>query len=415
MESNVRSYCRSFPVTFTHASGSHLYASGNKFLDFMTGAGTMIYGHNDPDMKAALLEYISSNGITHSLDLMTGAKANFMNTFYENILAPRGMEKMKIMFCGPTGTNGIEAAIKLARKYTGRTHVASFTNGFHGCSLGALALTGAKGHRENSDPVLTHTLRFPYDGYYGHADTIGMIDKLLSDPSGGVPIPAAIVVEAVQGEGGLNVASKDWMKGLRDLCNKHGIVMISDEVQTGVGRTGKFFAFEHSDVIPDIVVLSKGISGYGQPMTIILHHPELDVYDPAEHNGTFRGNNLAFVTSAVMLNKYWNPENVGDRLHYLGSHSEFLHERLQDIVDLSYGKILRVKGIGFMLGLECANPELAQSIKRECFNSGLILELCGPSDEVVKLMPPVNIEFKDLMEGIDIIESVTQGLIHASS
>ena len=260
-ESRVRSYCRSFPVVFKQAQGAELVTQdGKRYIDFLAGAGTLNYGHNHPVLKQALLEYIESDGITHGLDMYTEAKERFLETFNRLILEPRGMGDYRMQFTGPTGTNAVEAAMKLARKVTGRNNIISFTNGFHGCSIGALAATGNQHHRGGSGIGLSDVSRMPYANYFGDkTNTIGMMDKLLSDPSSGIDKPAAVIVEVVQGEGGLNTASAEWMRKLEKLCRKHEMLLIVDDIQAGCGRTGTFFSFEEMGIQPDIVTLSVAV------------------------------------------------------------------------------------------------------------------------------------------------------------
>ncbi len=309
LESEVQSYARSFPVTFDKAQGEHLYSTdGKQYIDFLAGAGTLNYGHNNPVLKQALVDYIMRDGITHGLDMHTQAKGDFLQAFNEHILAPRDMT-YTFQFTGPTGTNAVEAALKLARKVTGRTSIVSFTNGFHGVTLGAVAATGNSHHRGGAGVALGDVTRMPFCGYYGRdADSLKMMDKLLSDPSSGVDLPAAMIVEPVQGEGGLNVANNDWLRGLEKLCRKHEILLIVDDIQAGCGRTGTYFSFEASGIKPDIITMSKSLSGYGLPFAIVLIRPDLDIWEPGEHNGTFRGNNHAFITAAAAIRHYWKDD-----------------------------------------------------------------------------------------------------------
>src|SRR5690606_11566241 len=268
MESEVRSYSRSFPITFNRASGSHIYdQQGRRYLDFLAGAGTLSYGHNNPQLKRALIAYIERDGITHGLDMQTSAKADFLRTLDERILTPRDMDYV-VQFTGPTGTNAVEAAMKLARNITGRENIIAFTNGFHGVTLGAVAATGNKHHRGGAGVALGGITRLPFDGYLGDYDTTQMLDKMLGDASSGVDLPAAVILETVQGEGGLNVASDEWLRSLEAICKKYGVLLIVDDIQAGCGRTGTFFSFEKTGIVPDIITLSKALSGYGLPFAV---------------------------------------------------------------------------------------------------------------------------------------------------
>ena len=305
MESNVQSYARSFPNIWKRALNAELWdIDGRRYLDFLAGAGSLNYGHNNPILKQALLSYIESDAITHSLDLHTVAKEAFLQAMESIILQPRGLDYV-VQFTGPTGTNAVEAALKIARKVTGRTNIISFTNGFHGVSVGALAATGNQHFRRAAGVALQGVTVMPYDGYFGsNVDTIAYIDRLLTDPSSGIDEPAAMIIELVQGEGGLNSARLDWLKRLQALCQRKKILLIVDDVQAGCGRTGTFFSFEIAGLKPDIVTMSKSISGYGVPFAIVLLERSLDQWRPGEHNGTFRGNNHAFVTGAAAFEQY---------------------------------------------------------------------------------------------------------------
>ncbi|MBW2941114.1 diaminobutyrate--2-oxoglutarate transaminase [Zhongshania aquimaris] len=401
LESEVQSYARSFPVTFDKAQGEHLYdTDGKQYIDFLAGAGTLNYGHNNPVLKQALVDYIMRDGITHGLDMHTAAKGDFLQAFNEHILAPRDME-YTFQFTGPTGTNAVEAALKLARKVTGRTSIVSFTNGFHGVTLGAVAATGNSHHRGGAGVALGDVNRMPYCGYYGRdADSLKMMDKLLSDPSSGVDLPAAMIVEPVQGEGGLNVANNDWLRGLEKLCRKHDILLIVDDIQAGCGRTGTFFSFEASGIKPDIITMSKSLSGYGLPFAIVLLRPDLDVWEPGEHNGTFRGNNHAFITAAAAIRHYWTDEKFAADIV---EKSAIVSHRFKKISDRYGVTQMQPKGRGMMQGLACRDGETADEIGRACFERGLVIETCGNRGQVVKVFCPLTIEKAELVRGLDIL------------
>ncbi len=405
-ESEVRSYCRSFPVIFDKAQGVYLYsADGKAYLDFLAGAGTLNYGHNNPIIKQALLDYISNDGITHGLDMYTKAKEQFLKALNKYILEPRGLDYV-CMFTGPTGTNAVEAALKLARKIKGRTDILSFTNGFHGCSLGSLAVTGNSSKRLAAGLPSQGVQRLPYSGYFGRdADTLAMMDKLLSDPSSGFDLPAAVIFEPIQGEGGLNAASTEWMQGLAALCKKHDILLIADNIQCGNGRSGQFFSFEEAGIVPDIVTCSKSLSGYGLPFAITLIKPELDEWTPGEHNGTFRGNNHAFITAAKTLETYWADDSFAKEVQHK---SEILKQRLEAIAaKFDDPSLIFAKGRGFMRGLQIKNGELAAEITQACFEQQLIIETSGSEDQVVKCLIPLTISEQDLHKGLDILEKCT--------
>src|SRR5436190_7416239 len=302
LESDVRSYCRSFPASFTRAKGARLTADdGRTYIDFLAGAGALNYGHNHERIKGAILEYLAADGVIQGLDLHTPAKAAFLETFERLILEPRGLS-YKVQFTGPTGTNAVEAAFKLARKATGRTGIFAFAGGYHGHSLGGLAATANRDHRAAAGVPLDNVTFMPFPfGQTAQIDTLGYLEAVLNDSHSGVELPAAVIVETVQGEGGVCVAPAEWMQRLRRICDDHGILLIVDDIQAGCGRTGPFFSFERAGIVPDLVTVSKSISGYGLPMSLVLMRPELDVWQPAEHTGTFRGNQLAFVAAEAAL------------------------------------------------------------------------------------------------------------------
>ncbi|WP_338722055.1 diaminobutyrate--2-oxoglutarate transaminase [Devosia sp. XK-2] len=406
VESRVRSYSRSFPKVFDRALGATIYDTQDRaFIDFLAGCSTLNYGHNDPDLKSALIEYISNDGIAHGLDMFTDAKEHFLSTFERLILRPRGMTH-QLQFTGPTGANAVEAAMKLARKVTGRTNVIAFTNGFHGVTLGALAATGNGKHRGGASIPLAGVTRAAYDGYHGpDIDTADLLDRQLSDPSSGVDAPAAIIVETVQGEGGLNAASPEWLRRIEAIAKKHGALFIVDDIQAGCGRTGGFFSFDGLGLSPDIVTMAKSLSGMGLPLAVTLIKPEHDIWKPAEHNGTFRGNNHAFVTAAAALEKFWSDDTfingVQEKARYLG-------ERLAAIAD-THGLV--TKGRGMMVGIDAGSGENAAAICKACFAKGLIIETSGSFDEVVKVLCPLTISLDQLTAGLDIMESAFDAVL----
>jgi len=411
IESEVQSYARSFPRIFHKAQGEYLYdEDGTQYLDFLAGAGTLNYGHNNPHFKGALLKYIEDDGITHGLDLHTRAKGEFLETFNENILKPRSLDYI-VQFTGPTGTNAVEAAIKLARNATGRHNIVSFTNGFHGVTLGALSATGNSLHRGAAGVNLGGTSRMPYDGYLGeNIDTTAYLDKVLSDSSSGVDAPAAVIVETVQGEGGINVASFEWLRNLQDVCRKHNVLLIVDDIQAGCGRTGKFFSFEEAGIAPDIVTMSKSISGYGLPFAVVLFRPDLDLWKPGEHNGTFRGNNLAFVTAKAAIDTFWQDDKFSQDVVRKG---DYMSQRLNTIVE-KYGEgNFTSRGRGMFQGINCVNGDLAGKITRKAFKKGMIIETSGADDQVVKFLCPLIISDENLRRGIDIVENAIREVCSA--
>ncbi|TDD14462.1 diaminobutyrate--2-oxoglutarate transaminase [Nonomuraea diastatica] len=399
-ESEVRSYCRGWPATFRKATGSHLYdEEGRPFLDFFAGAGTLNYGHNNPHLKENLLEYLSGDNIIHSLDMYTVAKREFLETFRDVILKPRGLD-YRVQFPGPGGANAVEAALKLARKYTGRNTVVSFTNAFHGMSLGALAVTGNSMKRRSAGIPL-QTLAMPFDNYLdGQTPDFLLFERLLADSGSGLDTPAAVIVETVQGEGGLNAASPEWLRGLSELCRQHEILLIVDDIQMGCGRTGPFFSFEQAGITPDIVCLSKSLSGYGLPFAVTLLKPELDVWDPGEHNGTFRGPNPAFVTATAAMQHFWADDGMEKQTI---AKSEQVQEALDRVAAAHPEGVSGTRGRGLAQGLAFTEPAHASAVCAAAFERNLLLETSGPESEVVKLLPPLTSTPDELAEGLDII------------
>ncbi|MDA0142878.1 diaminobutyrate--2-oxoglutarate transaminase [Vibrio sp. RW] len=400
-ESNVRSYSNSFPVTFSKSKGCWLETKqGDRYLDFLAGAGSLNYGHNNPILKQALLEYIEMDGITHGLDMHSEAKAEFLEALSRFILEPRALD-YKVQFTGPTGTNAVEAAIKLAKKVKGRSSIVAFTNGFHGCTAGALAATGNQHHRQGAGSDLNNVTRLPFEGY-ADIDGLKLFETMLTDNSAGMDKPAAVLLETVQGEGGLNVASNEWLQRLSKICKAHDILLIVDDIQAGCGRTGTFFSFEPSGIKPDIVTLSKSISGYGLPMAIVLLKPELDKWEPGEHNGTFRGNNHAFITAAKVLEIYWANDDFETHVqHCSGLVDEVIQRNIKRYPEL----FVQRKGRGMMIGIECKDGNTADDIAKTCFNNGMVIETAGPNDEILKFFCPLTISESELIQGLTIFEN----------
>ncbi|MFI5783621.1 diaminobutyrate--2-oxoglutarate transaminase [Nocardia sp. NPDC051570] len=398
LESNVRGYCRSWPTLFDTAQGAWLRDGGGRdYLDFFAGAGALNYGHNNPVLKQALLDYIARDGITHGLDMSTVAKQHLLETINTVLLDPRGLD-YKVQFPGPTGANAVEAALKLARKVTGRTTILNFTNAFHGMTLGALSVTGNAAKRAGAGVPLVHVNPMPYDGYLEGADELAWMEKVLDDSSSGVDKPAAVIVETVQGEGGVNVSRPEWLRRLSELCSARGILLIVDDVQMGCGRTGPFFSFEAAGITPDIVTLSKSIGGYGLPLALVLMRRDLDQWAPGEHNGTFRGNNPAFVTATAALEHFWSDQRLEEATAVKG-------ERIrQSFTELSANYTgVSTRGRGLVHGLVFDDASQAGKVSRIAFEKGLLVETSGAEDEVVKLLPPLTITTDELDHGLGIL------------
>ncbi|GAA4101707.1 MULTISPECIES: diaminobutyrate--2-oxoglutarate transaminase [Streptomyces] len=406
-ESAVRSYSRAFPALFTSAKGDLLTsADGSRYIDFLAGAGTLNYGHNPDLIKEELIAYLEHDGIVHGLDLATSAKAAFLEALRTHILEPRGLD-YKVQFTSPSGTNAVEAALKVARLATGRTNVIAFGGGFHGVSTGSLAATGAQYYRQGLESTLPQVTHIPYpDSPQGEFDSIGLLRRLLDDPSSGVDKPAAVLLETVQGEGGVWVAPVPFLKELRALCDSHGILLVVDDIQAGCGRTGSFFSFERAGITPDLVTLSKSIGGYGLPMAIVLIKPEYDIWRPGQHNGTFRGNQLAFVAAAAAIRHYWSDNAFAKQIR---TKSELVSDFLDRQIAAPFGA--RVRGLGLMRAVDLGEvPGVeAADVSRRCFEKGLIIETCGRHDEVLKLLPPLTISQVNLSAGLNtLVDALTE-------
>lgn len=405
MESEVRGYVRSFPTVFDVAKGSELFdENGTRYIDFFAGAGVLNYGHNHPMITEALIEHLQHNGIVHGLDKATIAKRSFLQKFRDTILAPRNLQ-YKVQFTGPTGTNAVETALKLARMVKRRSNVIAFTNGYHGLTMGALAATGNYFYKDESYGSRSNTAFMPFDGFLGEdVDTIDYLRKFLSDGSSGVDLPAAIIVETVQGEGGVNVARIEWLKKLEQLCREFDILLIIDDIQVGNGRTGTFFSFERAGIHPDMVTLSKSIGG-GLPMALLLMRPELDQWQPGEHTGTFRGNNLAFIAATQALS-FWDNDDLSKAVEYKG---KLIREELEKIAGEFPEFEPKVRGLGMIWGLEMS-PGVASDTSAEAFTRGMVIETSGADDQVLKFLPSLLIEEDLLHEGLGIIRDSLQAL-----
>ncbi|MFY9075084.1 diaminobutyrate--2-oxoglutarate transaminase [Malaciobacter mytili] len=408
LESEVRGYIRSFPTIFNKAKGAKLTdEQGVEYIDFFAGAGTLNYGHNNEQISKALVEYIQNDGIIHGLDMATTAKKEFMQTFDSLILKPRNLE-YKLQFTGPTGTNAVETALKLARLVKGRSNIVAFTNGYHGLSQGSLAVTGNNEYRDESYISRINATFMPFDGYFEDMNTLKYFRKFLEDGSSGMDLPAAVILETIQGEGGINVASKKWLQELEAICREFDILLIIDDIQVGNGRSGEFFSFEFAGINPDMVTLSKSIGG-GLPMALLLFKPDLDQWKPGEHTGTFRGNNLAFVASKVSLENYWQNEDLSNAVKYK---EKILKQFLEKIAQKYKNEYeIKIRGRGLAYGFEVKNDKsIASELSSYCFEEKLIIETCGSDSQVVKFLPPLVIDEELLKEGLSRFEKAVDRL-----
>ena len=408
MESEVRGYVRSFPAVFSTARGAEMFDEhGKRYIDFFAGAGTLNYGHNNPFITDAMIEYLQNGGVVHGLDKATVAKRAFLIKLRDTILAPRNLQ-YKVQFTGPTGANAVETALKLARMVKRRSNIISFTNGYHGLTLGALAVTGNYYYKDESYGSRSNTAFMPYDGFLGQGvNTIDYMRRFLEEGSSGVDLPAAVIVETVQGEGGVNVASIEWLQQLEALCREFDILLIIDDIQVGNGRTGAFFSFERAGIYPDMVTLSKAIGG-GLPMALLLMRPDLDQWRPGEHTGTFRGNNLAFVAATQALS-YWDNEDLAQAVRHKG---ELMRTELERMSGKFPELDIKLRGLGMIWGLALPQTGVAGEASREAFERGLLIETAGSTNnQVLKFLPSLLIEEELLREGLDIVEQSLATLV----
>jgi len=408
-ESEVRSYCRKFTAVIAKAKGSHIWdENGKEYIDFFDGAGALNYGHNNDHIKGKIVDYLMNDGIVHALDMYTGPKRDFLNYFEENILQPRGLN-YKVMFDGPTGTNAVEAGLKLARKVTGRSNVFALMGGFHGMTLGALALCTDAASRKGAGVKLENVTHIPAPYMYPEMDTIEYMQRLLDDDHSGIDKPAALVLETVQAEGGIYPLEIEWLKRAEEFCHRNDILLMVDDIQVGCGRTGTFFSFERAGIKPDIVTLSKSIGGYGFPMALTLFRPDLDIWKPGEHNGTFRGFQPAFVAAKAAL-EYGLAENLYGQVSGKG---EIVRKFIEEEI-LPLNKDLSCRGIGLIWGIDLEKAAPAGTCRKvvtECFKNGLIIEQAGRQDCVLKLMPALTISEEDLVKGCEIIKKSLKAVL----
>ena len=409
-ESQVRSYCRKFPVVFATAKNSTIYdEQGNAYVDFLAGCGALNYGHNNGEIKSEVIDYLLKDNISHAMDMYTVAKADFLKTFKEKILDPKGLA-YKVMFCGSTGTNAVEAALKLARKNTKRSNVIAFMGAFHGMTLGSLALTTDRTSRDGAGVSLDNVTFIPYEsGFHTKLDSLDYLETIIHDDHSGVEKPAAVFVETVQAEGGIYVASVEWLKRLEKICHDNDILLVVDDIQVGCSRTGTFFSFERAGLKPDMVTLSKSIGGYGFPMSLLLIREDLDIWKPAEHNGTFRGNQVAFVAAKKAIEFNVEHDISGETLRKGALVKEYVEKEI-----LPMDSRISLRGIGLIWGIDFGrfdDPDLSHRIADRCFDKGLIIERAGRKDAVIKILPPLTIIEHELFKGLDIIrESIEEEL-----
>ncbi|WP_240434945.1 diaminobutyrate--2-oxoglutarate transaminase family protein [Streptomyces sp. YIM 130001] len=464
-ESSARTYARTLPIVPVRARGLTIEgADGKRYLDCLSGAGTLALGHNHPVVLEAIRKVLDSGAPLHVLDLATPVKDDFTTALFETL--PRGLaDRARIQFCGPAGTDAVEAALKLVRRATGQRGTLAFTGAYHGMTADALAASGG------AEDVTVTRLPFPQDyrcpfgvgGPQGAELSARWTESILDDAKSGVHRPAGMIVEPVQGEGGVHPAPDAWLRRMREITASRGIPLIVDEVQTGVGRTGAFWAVEHSGVVPDVMVLSKAIGG-SLPLAVVVYREELDTWPPGAHAGTFRGNQLAMAAGAATL-AYVTANGLAERAEVLGAR---MLRQLRALA-AEYPCIGEVRGRGLMIGIELvdpeaepavgpgavpvdpamgpddvtrpvgdlttptswsavqrgagqvrgepapAAPELAATVQRECLRRGLIVELGGRNSSVVRLLPPLTLTDEQASAVLDRFADALAVSVSASS
>ena len=423
-ESNARSYPRKFPLALVKAKGSWVEdIEGNKYLDFLCGAGTLALGHNDPEVNQAMVDMLTGNLPLHTLDLTTPVKDTFVHTLL-NLLPGELKNNAKIQFCSPSGTDAVDAALKLCKTATGRSSIIAFNGAYHGMGHGALALTGNLHAKNKVNDLMpnVHFMPYPYSyrcpfGLGGDAGTdaaCAYFERMLKDPECGITKPAAVILETIQGEGGVIPAPVKFIQTVRRVTKELDIPMIVDEIQCGIGRSGRFFAFEYADIVPDVILSSKAIGG-SQPLSVVIYNKKLDVWEPGAHAGTFRGNQLAMRAGTVVMNRVSKPDFLDDVV----KKGEIFAKRLEEIKS-KVSIIGDIRGKGLMRGIEFVDPksqsdslgakkasgEIAALVQKRCFENRLVMEKGGRNGAVMRCLCALNVTMEDLEKALDIIEKV---------
>ncbi|MCY1151456.1 MAG: diaminobutyrate--2-oxoglutarate transaminase family protein [Sphaerochaetaceae bacterium] len=425
-ESSARSYPRKFPFALNKAFGSYLEdVEGNKYLDFLCGAGTLALGHNNKEINQAMIDLISSEAPLHTLDLITPTKDLFVETLIENL--PSGLkDNAKIQFCSPSGTDAVDAVIKLFKTVTGRRTVIAFSGAYHGMGHGALALTGNLNAKEKVASLMPDVHFFPYPYSYrcpfglggekGLDAAIAYFERTLKDPESGITKPAAVILEPIQGEGGVIPAPIKFLKEIRRITKELDIPLIFDEIQCGIGRSGKFFAHEYAQVSPDAILVSKAIGGT-QPMSLVIYDKKYDGWNAGSHAGTFRGNQLAMAAGTVVMKKVGQPsflQEVREKGEYLLSKLNELKDEVSIIGD--------IRGKGLMIGIEFIDPSgekdmigsfppssiYSATVQKKCFERHLIMEKGGRFGSVMRVLCALNVSYQELDEMLEIFTSVVK-------
>ncbi len=422
-ESNARSYPRKFPFALAKAKGTWVEdIEGNKYLDFLCGAGTLALGHNNEEINQAMVEMLQGDLPLHTLDLTTPVKDEFVHAVISKL--PKELaENCKIQFCSPSGTDATDAALKLCKTATGRTGIIAFQGGFHGMGHGALACTGNLVAKSKVGGLMPEVQHFPYPETYRNHFGLNAQDALtaacnyfertLKDAESGIPRPAAVIIEPIQGEGGVHPAPVEFMRTVRRVTEELEIPLIVDEIQCGMGRSGKLFAFEHSGIVPDVILISKAIGG-SQPLSIVVYNKKLDQWQPGAHTGTFRGNQLAMKAGTIVLNRVSNPDFLSEVVRKgkkIMDGLNALKEKVSIIGD--------VRGKGLMIGCEFVNPrgqkdsmglfpmnaDAAAKVQQKCFEQKLIMERGGRNGSVMRCLCPLTVSDEEIEIALERFEN----------
>ena len=421
-ESNARSYPRKFPFALRKAKGLWIEdVEGNKYLDFLCGAGTLALGHNDPEINQAMIDLISEDAPLHTLDLTTPVKDEFVHMLL-SLLPGELKNNAKIQFCSPSGTDATDAALKLCKTATGRSEIIAFSGGYHGMGHGALALTGNLNAKNKVHGLMpgVHFMPYPYSyrcpfglgGDAGVKAACAYFERLLKDPESGITKPAAVILEPIQGEGGVIPAPVEFLQTVRRVTQELDIPMIVDEIQCGIGRSGTFFAFEEAHIVPDVILASKAIGG-SQPMAVVIYNKKLDLWTAGAHAGTFRGNQLAMKAGLVVMNRVSKPEFLAE----VKEKGEYLKNKLLEL-KAKHLIIGDIRGRGLMLGCEFVDPtgkpdaigsfpasgEIAAAVQKKCFENKLIMEKGGRFGSVMRCLCALTVTREEIDTMLSIFE-----------
>ena len=406
-ESSARTYPRRLPFAIREAHGVTVTdMDGNEYYDCLAGAGTLALGHNHPRVVEAMERVLDANRPLHTLDITTPAKERFVDSLFDSLPSELS-DSARVQFCSPAGTDAVEAALKLVKTATGNRSVLGFQGAYHGMTNGALSLMGDTDAKEPIPGLMNDVHHLPYPSDYrcpfgvggeeGHRLASRYVENLLDDGGSGITDPAGVILEPVQGEAGAVPAPDAWLREIRRVTRERDIPLIVDEIQTGLARTGATYAFEHADVTPDVVTLSKAVGG-GLPLAVVVYDQSLDVWEPGAHAGTFRGNQLAMAAGQATIDCVLE-NDLDERAADLGAR---LRDRLKSTAE-RFDVIGDVRGRGLMLGVEFVDEDadwrgagphapdgdLAGAVQTECFDRGLIVELGGRESATVRFLPPL--------------------------